>query len=655
MYSLIFFGPVFMFFLLVTLGGRMGGRHTAIAVAAATGVSALLSIDALFTTFFHAFYFTYYLPLFPLIELGWLHIQWHFFLDPLTLFMFGLISVVSFFIQVFASAYMGEDASQVRFMVYLCFFMIAMMLLVGASNFMQLFFGWELVGLASFLLINFWFARQDANAAAFKAMAVNRVGDCFLIFSMFLFALNYNSLDFDVIFCLSSVDRPATVWVAFFCLVVGAFAKSAQFFFHSWLPDAMEGPTPVSALLHSATMVTAGVFLMLRFMDLLEVFPTIRYVVVFFGLLTAFYAMSIAAVADDTKRVTAYTTLNQLGFMFYGCGSLAFATVLFHLLVHGFYKSFSFLTAAIELHDFEDEQDGESDQPEPADTNSLYDILSALVFFSINAIPFSSPSISKEFMLLSGLEKMPDYFTYLVSLVLFSSFVDEGRDDVEGDYRDAVFYGDELHTPSSIPAPMLAGCSGLAFMSICSASFLEEVFLDLNAFSTTSPFFWLDTRGTLLIMIPFFSLLLAEFDAGSMSTASTDLAKRPLVDRSDSAYQAVLFNSELWYYDELVSKFSALFYKFGFWHTNLVMDKAFLEQFYVTLPFTALGATRRFIDQLYELSLERLLPLTIFFVGLWLITGSAGLLVFAPVIFCCVIGEWFFYSNEILLFNGNGK
>jgi len=231
MYSLIFFGPLLMFFFLFVLGGQLGGRRSAIAVATATAASVLFSFDALLTIFYHSFYLTYYLPLLPLINVGWVTVSWHFFLDPLTLFMFTLISVVSFFIQIFASAYMGEDASQVRFMVYLCFFMIAMMLLVGAGNFIQLFFGWELVGLASFLLINFWFARQDANAAAFKAMAVNRVGDCFLIFSMFLFAFNYSTLDFDTIFCLSALSQPVSAQVAFFLSYYRGFCKICPIFF----------------------------------------------------------------------------------------------------------------------------------------------------------------------------------------------------------------------------------------------------------------------------------------------------------------------------------------------------------------------------------------------------------------------------------------
>lgn len=604
MYSLIFFAPLFMFLVLFFLGGRLGGYYTALAVAVSTFFSCVLCFDALATLVFHSFFFTYHLPLISLFQVSWISVGWHFYLDQLVIFMFALITLVSFFIQLFSVAYMGEDASHVRFMVYLSFFMIAMMLLVGSANFLQLFFGWELVGLASFLLINFWFARQDANAAAFKAMAVNRVGDCFLLFAMFIFAFQFNTFEFDVIFCLSSPDVFLTQ-LAFLCVIIGAFAKSAQFFFHSWLPDAMEGPTPVSALLHSATMVTAGVFLTMRFMDLLEIFPTVRYIVVFFGLLTAFYAMAIAAVADDTKRVTAYTTLNQLGFMFYGCGSLAFSTVLFHLIVHGFYKSFSFLCAAIELHDFEDEQDGESDQPEAANSNTVYDVLTATVFFSINAIPFTSPSISKEFMLLSGLEKMPDYFTYLVTLILFSSFIDEGRDDVETDFYDATFYGDDLHVHSAVPTFMLAGCFGLGGLSLVSATFLEELFLDINFYSTARSFFWLDIRGSILIALPFISVLLSDFDSANKPTLTGDFAKSELVTREDSRYQAVLFNSELWYYDELVSRFSAYFYRFSYWQTNFVLDKGFFEQLYVQTPGAFFQSVHSFATYFYYPTLEK--------------------------------------------------
>lgn len=611
MYTLIFFAPLFIFVILFFVGGRLGGYYTALAVAFSTFFSCVLCFDALATSIFHSFFFTYHLPLVFFFQFDWILAEWHFYFDQLVIFMFTLITLVSFFIQIFSVSYMGEDASHVRFMIYLSFFMIAIILLVGSANFLQLFFGWELVGLASFLLINFWFSRQDANAAAFKAMAVNRVGDCFLLLAMFIFAFQYSTFEFDLLFCLVN-STSLLSQVGFFCVVIGAFAKSAQFFFHSWLPDAMEGPTPVSALLHSATMVTAGVFLTLRFLDMLEVFPLVRYVVVFFGLLTAFYAMAIAAVADDTKRVTAYTTLNQLGFIFYGCGSLAFSTVLFHLVVHGFYKSFSFLSAALELHDFEDEQDGESDQPEVASSNTIYDVLAATVFFSVNAIPFTSPSISKEFMLLSGLEKIPDYFTYMVVLILFSSFVDEGRDDVETDFYDSTYYADELHVHSSVPSYMLTGCLGLGSLSIISATFLEEMFLDLNTYSGSQSFFWLDTRGSILIALPFLSLLAADFESAGKTSFASDFSKSSVFSRADSRYQAILFNSELWFYDELVSRFSSYFYVLSYWQTNFVLDKGFFEQVYVQGPLSFFAFVQRNAAYILNLTLEKTVFTTLF-------------------------------------------
>jgi NADH:ubiquinone oxidoreductase subunit 5 (subunit L)/multisubunit Na+/H+ antiporter MnhA subunit len=628
MYSLIIFCPILALFCTAVFSSfgffsagkpvafyQLGGDSASFLVLLSTFVAILLSLDALTTCFFHSFSFLYYLPLSPLFNLGWVTIQWGFFMDPLTVVMCSLITTVSFFIQLFSLAYMGEDASRVRFMVYLCFFMVSMLLLVGSGNLLQIFFGWELVGLASFLLINFWFSRSDANLAAFKAMAFNRVGDCFFILAMILFAYTVGSWDFDVIFCLSFVYPSALHAFGLFFLVIAAFAKSAQFFFHSWLPDAMEGPTPVSALLHSATMVTAGVFLILRCMDLLEIFPVLRYFVIFFGLITAFYAMAIAAVADDTKRVTAYTTLNQLGFMFYGCGALAAPTVLFHLVVHGFYKSFSFLTAAIELHDFEDEQDGEADQLETP-TPNVYDLLSSLVFISVNAIPFSSPSVSKEFMLLSGLEGNSSYFSYLTTLILFTGLVDEGRDDVEGDFSDTGFYVTDLHVSPQVPGFMLAGCSGLGVCSIFSASFLEEFFVEL-AFTPATTFFWLDVRGSLLISLPFFALIFAEFDTSASKSTLSDFNASSLFSRTDPRYQSVIFNAELWSYDRYLAKFSSYFYSFAAWQSFLVLDKGFLEALYVSFPVFYTRYSRKFFDILYSITVERVVVIFIIFTASW--------------------------------------
>lgn len=228
MYSLIIFGPIFIFLYAIIFGRFMGSLYTAFAVCLATAISVFLSIDAMLFMVYSSFNLVYYVNLSTLFQINFLDVNWHFYYDFLTLSIYVLITLISFFIQLFSIGYMGEDASHVRFIVYLCFFMIAMLLLVGSANFIQLFFGWELVGLASFLLINFWFARQDANISAYKAVAINRVGDCFLLFSIFLFIFQYQTVEFDLLF--SIYDTNMVTQVAFCFTIIGAFAKSARFF-----------------------------------------------------------------------------------------------------------------------------------------------------------------------------------------------------------------------------------------------------------------------------------------------------------------------------------------------------------------------------------------------------------------------------------------
>jgi len=581
MYSLIVFGPIFILFLAIFFSRFMGGLYTAWAVGCSTLFSILFSFDAILFLINSNFSLVYQVNIFPFIHINFLYTYWHSYFDFLTLIIFCLITLISFFIQIFSVGYIGEDASFVRFIVYLCFFMVAILLLVGSSSFFQIFFGWELVGLASYLLINFWFSRQDANVSAYKAIAVNRVGDCFILLSIFIFVFEYQTLEFDLIFSIFENNFWTTS--AFLFLIIGAFAKSAQFIFHGWLPDAMEGPTPVSALLHSATMVTAGVFITLRFMEMLAAFSYVRFLVIFFGLLTALYAISIAIVADDTKRATAYTTLNQLGFMFFGCGSLAGATVLFHLIVHGFYKSYSFLVAACELHDLEDEQDGESDSLDSYKVVTIYDLITSLVFISVNAIPFSSPSISKEFMLISGIDSVSDYFSFLVLVVLFASPIDEGRDDYD-DYPDYSFYIEDAYVASSLPPSIIFSVFSLGILSIFSTFFLEDFFLDINFYwALSSSSSWITTSGYFFIVFPFISLLISEFDTSRFAFIE-DISFRTIFDRFDSSYQSLIFNIELWFYEDKLGVLYSKFFSFSNYFTNQVLDKGYLEYYFVTLP-----------------------------------------------------------------------
>jgi len=262
---------------------------------------------------------------------------------------------------------MGEDPHLPRFMSYLSLFTFFMLMLVTADNFVQMFFGWEGVGLASYLLINFWFTRLQANKSAIKAMVVNRVGDFGLALGVFGIFASFHSVDFSTVFaCASSLAGQRFLFCGIdfdllntLCLLlfVGAVGKSAQLGLHIWLPDAMEGPTPVSALIHAATMVTAGVFLIARCSPVFEYAPTALVTVSFFGAMTAFFAATTGVVQNDLKRVIAYSTCSQLGYMVFACGLSNYSVGVFHLANHAFFKALLFLSAGSVIHAFADEQD----------------------------------------------------------------------------------------------------------------------------------------------------------------------------------------------------------------------------------------------------------------------------------------------------------
>jgi NADH-quinone oxidoreductase subunit L len=262
---------------------------------------------------------------------------------------------------------MAHDPYRPRFFSYLSLFTFAMLVLVTADNLVQLFFGWEGVGLASYLLIGFWWQRPAANAAAIKAFIVNRVGDFGFALGIFAAFLLFNSVDYDTIFANAGTFDGQTIrflsWdldaltVVCLLLFMGAMGKSAQFLLHTWLPDAMEGPTPVSALIHAATMVTAGVFMVARLSPLFEHSPTAMSVVMFFGATTAFFAATVGLVQNDIKRVVAYSTCSQLGYMFVAMGAGAFGAGIFHLFTHAFFKALLFLGAGSVIHAVAGEQD----------------------------------------------------------------------------------------------------------------------------------------------------------------------------------------------------------------------------------------------------------------------------------------------------------
>lgn len=293
--------------------------------------------------------------------------NWSLLIDPLTASMMLLVTTVSALVHLYSIGYMSHDHAKPRFMAYLSLFTFFMLMLVSADNLVQLFLGWEGVGLCSYLLIGFWYHKPEANAAAIKAFIVNRVGDFGFALGIFAIYLLFGTIQFTEIFAqvpemaeetLTFLSREYhALTVICLLLFMGACGKSAQLGLHTWLPDAMEGPTPVSALIHAATMVTAGVFLVARCSPLFEYAPDALAVVTVVGACTAFFAATVGLVQNDIKRVIAYSTCSQLGYMFFACGVSAYGAGIFHLLTHGFFKALLFLGAGSVIHAMSDEQD----------------------------------------------------------------------------------------------------------------------------------------------------------------------------------------------------------------------------------------------------------------------------------------------------------
>jgi len=301
------------------------------------------------------------------INSGSLNIDWAIKIDSLTAIMLFVVTSVSSLVHIYSLGYMHDDKSIARFMSYLSLFTFFMLSLVTANNFVQLFFGWEGVGLASYLLIGFWYKKQSANLAAMKAFIVNRVGDFGLIIAIALIYFTFGTVDFSSVFNLvqSNLNNKLTIFsttinvidLISILLFIGAMGKSAQIFLHVWLADAMEGPTPVSALIHAATMVTAGVFLVARCSPIFECSLIGLNFIIIVGAMTAIFSATIAITQNDIKKIIAYSTCSQLGYMFFACGVSAYSAGIFHLTTHAFFKALLFLSAGSVIHAMHHEQD----------------------------------------------------------------------------------------------------------------------------------------------------------------------------------------------------------------------------------------------------------------------------------------------------------
>ena len=362
---LLVFLPLVASFIVGIFGRFLGDRISQLITCSFVLISSALSIYIFSDVAINSN--TYNLKIFNWITSGGLVLNWSINIDTLTSVMLVVVTSVSALVHVYSVGYMSHDPDKPRFMSYLSLFTFMMLMLVTSDNFLQLFFGWEGVGLASYLLIGFWYKKPSANSAAIKAFVVNRVGDFGLAIGIFLIFKYTGSVNFVDVFKaiptlldknISMLGIEASL-INFICifLFIGAMGKSAQIFLHTWLPDAMEGPTPVSALIHAATMVTAGVFLVVRCSPIFEYSPFVLNVIVLVGATTAFFAGTIGLVQNDIKRVIAYSTCSQLGYMFFAAGLGAYHIAIFHLFTHAFFKALLFLGAGSVIHAFNDEQD----------------------------------------------------------------------------------------------------------------------------------------------------------------------------------------------------------------------------------------------------------------------------------------------------------
>ena len=377
MYHAIVFLPLAGFLIAGLFGRAIGAKASEYVTSGLLVISAVLSWIAFFSVAFgDTQVFT--VPVLRFIASGALQADWALRIDTLTVVMLVVVNTVSALVHIYSIGYMHHDPHRPRFFAYLSLFTFAMLMLVTSDNLVQMFFGWEGVGLASYLLIGFWYKKPSANAAAIKAFVVNRVGDFGFLLGLFGVFVLFGSVDFNTIFANAASFLPAegaeqgdavlnflgyalnpTTALTVVCLLLfmGAMGKSAQVPLHTWLPDAMEGPTPVSALIHAATMVTAGVFMLARLSPIFEHSHTALLVVTFIGAFTAFFAATVGLVQNDIKRVIAYSTCSQLGYMFVALGLGFYSAAIFHLFTHAFFKALLFLGSGSVIHAVSDEQD----------------------------------------------------------------------------------------------------------------------------------------------------------------------------------------------------------------------------------------------------------------------------------------------------------
>ena len=361
----ILFLPLLAAFISGFLGKFIGHRSSEIITSLFTSVSAILSILIFYKVVEQNYENNIIISTW--LNSGSLNVNWSIKIDALSSVMLVVVTLISALVHIYSIGYMSHDPHRSRFMAYLSLFTFSMLTLVTSDNFLQLFFGWEGVGLCSYFLIGFWFKKESANAAAIKAFIVNRVGDFGFALGIFLIFYIFGTINYEEVFQqIPQISNKEIVFLGIhlnvinlicILLFIGAMGKSAQILLHTWLPDAMEGPTPVSALIHAATMVTAGVFLVVRCSPIYEYSQLALSLITIVGMTTALFAASVAIAQNDIKKIIAYSTCSQLGYMFFAAGVGAYNVAMFHLFTHAFFKALLFLGSGSVIHSFKDEQD----------------------------------------------------------------------------------------------------------------------------------------------------------------------------------------------------------------------------------------------------------------------------------------------------------
>jgi NADH-ubiquinone oxidoreductase chain 5 len=540
-----------------------------------------------------------YIKLYPWIDSELFDASWGFLFDSLTSSMCVTVTLISTLVHIYSTSYMSHDPHQSRFMSYLSLFTFSMLMLITADNLLQLFFGWEAVGLCSYLLINFWFTRLSANKAAIKAMVVNRIGDFALALGIFVIYNEFKTVDYSVLFSLVPYYTTKTIYFLQFefdlitticvLLFVGAMGKSAQLGLHSWLPDAMEGPTPVSALIHAATMVTAGVFLIIRCSILYEHSYFALYLLTLVGSMTAFFAAITGVLQNDLKKVIAYSTCSQLGYMIFACGLSNYSVSMFHLMNHAYFKALLFLSAGSVIHALADEQDMRR-MGGLAQVLPMSYIMILIGSLALMGIPFLTGFYSKDVIL--EVAYVNYNFSGIISYWLgllsagFTSF-----------YSFRLIYLTFLGNPNGFKnamqnahdAPFALGLP-LFILGICS---LFIGFTTKDLFIGLGTPFWNNAIYTLpehiviidaeflppfIKWLPFFvSLLSASFAFYIYSYGLTTLVN---FYKTTLGHDLYLFINRKWLFDKLQNELiTASLLRFGYHTTYKVIDKGIIELF----------------------------------------------------------------------------